>query len=627
MSYTPENNPYIPGDPYSYDLKWIVKRIKELISAYGKIDSLEKDFEDLKAFVLEYFENADFKQLVSDKLEQMLEDGELADILLGLINALNQYDTPEAIAAAQDDVGKYIMYMGEIYRIADSNLNGKGIQTAKGYAIRDDNTKRALSYDMEKVFKYYLFGLTSSNWTLQGSCRADRLNTTAFIFRNNSEQKTKLITIADTGAIYSYDIPYYAEGGNGITYVEPLNAYLVIAEYTRISEPNFFMISPDGQITASLDASENTWKAANVAYDPKHNRIYAFVVNFTAVYEPVIENNKLKLLATIPCDNAELTMPNSKAYTARQSSVCDEDGNFFLVSSVFYEANYRKAIARVCQINTTTGYIIAVNDFEYANSGTEAESMFIRDRKLNICGYAGGAVYDIIVCIDEVSNKEAAELPAIIYFDVAGHMFNDGMTAETPVNDLGLACSIAGSYPKGAIWMMSNEGENTGSIDLVFRDSLIITSATEDKHDIQSRFYMESTTGYFEIQYCNLLQNGTNHVVRADNSNVKIVLFNCNISGSGNQSGRYIIKAFNSGLLNLDKLEVNDCYGVANINGNTLASITRINGNNTCNRIIDVDYGAIAVVDTSDRTSQGFTNIGGQYGGIILEGIRQDIPM
>ena len=29
MAYSPENNPYIPGDPYSYDLKWMVKKINE----------------------------------------------------------------------------------------------------------------------------------------------------------------------------------------------------------------------------------------------------------------------------------------------------------------------------------------------------------------------------------------------------------------------------------------------------------------------------------------------------------------------------------------------------------------------------------------------------------------------
>lgn len=27
---TPENMPYAPGDPYSYDLKWMVRKLKEL---------------------------------------------------------------------------------------------------------------------------------------------------------------------------------------------------------------------------------------------------------------------------------------------------------------------------------------------------------------------------------------------------------------------------------------------------------------------------------------------------------------------------------------------------------------------------------------------------------------------
>lgn len=33
MAYTPENNPYIPGDPYSYDLKWLVSKVKTHDSA------------------------------------------------------------------------------------------------------------------------------------------------------------------------------------------------------------------------------------------------------------------------------------------------------------------------------------------------------------------------------------------------------------------------------------------------------------------------------------------------------------------------------------------------------------------------------------------------------------------
>lgn len=40
MPYSPENNPYIPGDPYSYDLKWIVQQIKELKSDLKNLEEI-----------------------------------------------------------------------------------------------------------------------------------------------------------------------------------------------------------------------------------------------------------------------------------------------------------------------------------------------------------------------------------------------------------------------------------------------------------------------------------------------------------------------------------------------------------------------------------------------------------
>lgn len=40
MSYTP-NNPYVPGDPYSYDLKWLVQNIHKIESA---IEALKKTY-------------------------------------------------------------------------------------------------------------------------------------------------------------------------------------------------------------------------------------------------------------------------------------------------------------------------------------------------------------------------------------------------------------------------------------------------------------------------------------------------------------------------------------------------------------------------------------------------------
>lgn len=40
MAYDPENNPYIPGDPACYDLKWIIDQINNLLSQPGGVSSV-----------------------------------------------------------------------------------------------------------------------------------------------------------------------------------------------------------------------------------------------------------------------------------------------------------------------------------------------------------------------------------------------------------------------------------------------------------------------------------------------------------------------------------------------------------------------------------------------------------
>ena len=43
--YSPEDNPYVPGDPYSYDLKWMIRKLKEM---QDQIDDLEARVEALE---------------------------------------------------------------------------------------------------------------------------------------------------------------------------------------------------------------------------------------------------------------------------------------------------------------------------------------------------------------------------------------------------------------------------------------------------------------------------------------------------------------------------------------------------------------------------------------------------
>ena len=83
MGYSPENNPTIPGDPYSYDLNWIVARLEEAISLY---QPLNDKFEDLYNYVHDYFEGADFEALVDSALHVMADDGTLASIIQPLFD-------------------------------------------------------------------------------------------------------------------------------------------------------------------------------------------------------------------------------------------------------------------------------------------------------------------------------------------------------------------------------------------------------------------------------------------------------------------------------------------------------------------------------------------------------------
>lgn len=79
MAYTPENNPYIPGDPYSYDLKWIVTNIKDLIANYtGQID-------ELKAFIMDYINSLDLSPIVAAQLQEMYDNGDFDAIIASFI--------------------------------------------------------------------------------------------------------------------------------------------------------------------------------------------------------------------------------------------------------------------------------------------------------------------------------------------------------------------------------------------------------------------------------------------------------------------------------------------------------------------------------------------------------------
>lgn len=104
MAYSPENNPYIPGDPYSYDLKWIVAEVKKAVEMY---EPLEQKFNDLYDYVHDYFDGADFENLIDAALQQMVTDGTIAEALKPELQAqiaILQQHLNEQINAQNDQI-------------------------------------------------------------------------------------------------------------------------------------------------------------------------------------------------------------------------------------------------------------------------------------------------------------------------------------------------------------------------------------------------------------------------------------------------------------------------------------------------------------------------------------------
>ena len=109
------NNPYVPGDPYSYDLKWIVEELKKAIELYTPIS---QEVQDLYDFVHDYFESTRFEEQLDAALRVLASDGTLANLIQPLfdeykidvdteisnmINRLNGQDSAIDVLSARMD--------------------------------------------------------------------------------------------------------------------------------------------------------------------------------------------------------------------------------------------------------------------------------------------------------------------------------------------------------------------------------------------------------------------------------------------------------------------------------------------------------------------------------------------
>lgn len=131
---------------HDMNLDWIIRTIKQWSSEADKhfstideaIKELNTNFYELKDYVINYLDNADFQQMVSDKLDEMLEDGSLASLLVD--NAFRY--TP--LQGVFD--GETVVRIRDDFRNPSNNSRTAGFQAGVIYSPTGEHTMEAQRY-------------------------------------------------------------------------------------------------------------------------------------------------------------------------------------------------------------------------------------------------------------------------------------------------------------------------------------------------------------------------------------------------------------------------------------------------------------------------------------------------
>jgi len=114
------NSPYVPGDPYSYDLKWMVKKIKELFTAVTAAQSAADEASDAAASA----------QNRADNAYNLADDANIKTyhaIVSGNACTIQGTDTFDEIFAAAEN-------KRAIFTVWDIDLDGAGEVPAPAFA-------------------------------------------------------------------------------------------------------------------------------------------------------------------------------------------------------------------------------------------------------------------------------------------------------------------------------------------------------------------------------------------------------------------------------------------------------------------------------------------------------------
>lgn len=314
------NNPYVPGDPYSYDLKWIVDEVKQAIELYTPLHDefadVQEAFNDLYEYVHNYFSSDVFEGQLDAALRVLADDGTLSALIQPLFDTyegqidgvIEQFklDVNDQLDDQDSDIATLVARMDTFAslppgstagnaELLDIRVGNRGETFASaGDAVREqvDETQDLIEYISGTRKKNILpeniwtDQMTSGvTWTTHQDGTVDAIGTAT---SNSFEQYDMLL------APGKYVVNGCPNGGSSATYsilvVHDGNHYLTneAAEYA-------FELASSTTITIYLRVAINTDISGGITFRPMVRRDDGSDASYVPPYYPDIRETLITL--------------------------------------------------------------------------------------------------------------------------------------------------------------------------------------------------------------------------------------------------------------------------------------------------------------------------------------------
>lgn len=203
--------------PYVYDnnisLLELVRRLYKFVNELATcVQELDEEFTDLKEYVDNYFVNLDISTEIKNVLQEMIDDGTLAEIinqeLLGNINneikSINEaLATVNSTLEAQRAELTYLTYRDR-FQVANCSANSNYAITNNNFTIQNDDV----------IFIHFneaLDGTKDATLTINGIAKSVITKEGTLYKGSDIENQDIILRVTDAGLIQVVDILYFQE--------------------------------------------------------------------------------------------------------------------------------------------------------------------------------------------------------------------------------------------------------------------------------------------------------------------------------------------------------------------------------------------------------------------------------